>query len=87
MAVCMRPGLARAMSTLSHVCQNPQVFHSEVAKRVLRFVKGTTKKGLGYSPREDIAIWEYRDASMVAMQRLSGRGLIFFLMSGGGAIS
>lgn len=63
LVVCTIPSLARTVSALSRLYQNPQILHAEVAKRVLRFVKGTAGEGLGYSPGEYIAIWGYRDYS------------------------
>ena len=57
LAVCTRPDLSMAVSALSRYCQAPQPEHWEAAKRVLRYVKGTIGEGLGYSPREDLAIW------------------------------
>ena len=57
LAVCTRPDLSMAVSALSRYCQAPKPKHWEAAKRVLRFVKGTAREGLGYSPGEDLAVW------------------------------
>lgn len=52
LAVCTRPDLA-AVSLLNWYSQNPME-HWEVAKRVLRYIKGTVSEGLAYNLGEEV---------------------------------
>ena len=54
LAVCTRPDLAMAVSALSRFCKNPQPEHWGAGRRVLRYLKGTAREGLGYSPGEGL---------------------------------
>lgn len=52
---------------------------------VLRYVKGTLGEGLGYSLREDIAVWGYIDASYGSDAKKGRCGYVF--LSGGAGVS
>ena len=54
---------------------------------MLRHVKGTAREGLGYSSREDIAVWGYIDASDRSDSGTKKRRFGFGFMSGGAAIT
>ena len=51
-AVCTRPDIAFAVSTLCRHMKNPTQNHWQAAKRVLRYLKGTKHYGLTYSPHD-----------------------------------
>ena len=87
LAVCTRPDLAMAVSTLSRYCQNPKMEHWEAAKRVLRYIKGTVGEGLAYSPGEEVAVWGYSDASYGSDDKTKRGRSGFVFMSGGAAVS
>ena len=67
LAVCRRPDLAMAVSTLSRYCQNPKMEHWEAVKRVLKNIKGTGHERMSM----------YGDTAMQVMEvtvRLRGGG-------------
>jgi hypothetical protein len=49
LVVATRPDLALAVSRLSKVLANPTVPHMQLAKRVLRYLRGTSSLGLVYT--------------------------------------
>ena len=51
-AVCTRPDIAYAVSQLSRVMAKPTQHHWAAAKRVLRYLAGSKKKGITYSQEE-----------------------------------
>ena len=87
LAVCTRPDLAMAVSSLSRYSQNPRMEHWDAAKRVLRYIKGTVGEGLAYSPGEDVAVWGYSDASYGSDNETKRGRSGFVFMSGGAAVS
>ena len=87
LAVCTRPDLAMGVSTLSRFCQDPGMVHWEAAKRLLRYVKGSSGDGLLYICGEDVALWGYSDASYGNDQETKRGRSGFVMMSGGAAIS
>ncbi|GBN59165.1 hypothetical protein AVEN_43497-1 [Araneus ventricosus] len=44
-----RPGISFAVTYLSQFCQNPEQKHLKLAKKILRYLKGTKEKTLVYS--------------------------------------
>ena len=48
-----RPDIAYAVGKLARLCENPKLKHWMAVKRLLRYVKGTTKMGLCYNERAD----------------------------------
>ena len=58
-----RPDLAVVVSELSRFSSNPGKVHWEAAKRVVRYVHKTAKEGIVYQRGEQVAAWEYSDAS------------------------
>ena len=54
---------------------------------MLRYVKGTSGEGLGYSPGEEIAVWGYSDASYGSDEETKKGRSGYFFMSGGAAVS
>ena len=87
LAVCTRPDLSMAVSSLSRYSQNPKMEHWEAAKRVLRYIKGTVGEGLAYSPGEEIAVWGYSDASYGSDDETKRGRSGFVFISGGAAVS
>lgn len=58
---CTRPDIAYSVSTLSRFCHNPSPIHIAAAKRVLRYLRGSTDYGLDYQ-RGDIDLQGFTDA-------------------------
>ena len=54
---------------------------------MLRYVKGTAGEGLGYSPREDLAVWGYSDASYGSDQETKKGRSGYVFLSAGAAVS
>jgi hypothetical protein len=82
--VSTRPDLAAPLSILSRFLANPGLVHWEAAKRVLRYLKGTTSIGLRYERTgcsEPVAFCDANWASCPDTRR-SSTGYVF-LMSGG----
>lgn len=56
-----RPDLSFAASALSQFCSNPGITHWQLAKRVLRYIKGTVEYGITYK-KNDKNMCAYADA-------------------------
>ena len=86
LAVCTRPDLSYAVTSLArHVC-SPTHEHWAALKQVCRYVKGTTDLGITYGT-DEAALVGYVDASYAAAPavRRSTTGQIF--VRAGGAVS
>ena len=83
LAVATRPDIAFAVSALSQFNTNYSQIHWSVAKRVLRYLKGTTNLGLVFESNND-ALKDYVDADWASClnDRRSYTGFVFVLGSG-----
>jgi transposase InsO family protein len=52
-AICTRPDIAYAVSTLSQFASDPSTDHEQAVKRVLRYLQGTSDLGLRYQGAGD----------------------------------
>ena len=64
--------------------KNPTELHLQVAKRVLRYLKGTTEYGIFYNKGGDDELVAYTDSNHVGdlNDRKSTSGYVFLLSSG-----
>jgi hypothetical protein len=85
--IATRPDLAFTMSRLSKFFDSPTEEHATAAKRVLRYLKGTTGKGIIYTPSTKKSFAGYSDSDFAgdSDDRKSTGGYVFLLF--GGAIS
>ncbi|CAI7891070.1 unnamed protein product [Closterium sp. NIES-54] len=85
-AVSTRPDLSFPVGVLGRVVSNPMVEHVRASRRLLRYIKGTTRMGLHYE-KEPVVLQGYTDADWAGdpSTRQSTSGYIFTLV--GGAIS
>lgn len=76
-----RPDIAFAVSWLSRYCHQPLAEHEQAAKRVLRYLQGTTTYGITYAQGE---LCGYTDASYAEdpETRRSTSGYLFMLAGG-----
>ena len=87
LAVCTRPDIVAAVSSLSRFNANHGMAHWEGVQHVLRYLKGTSGEGICYKRGESTALWGYCDAShLTFLDTGRSRGGYVF-MSAGGAIS
>lgn len=87
LAVCTRPDIAAAVSSLSRFNGNPGRAHWEGVQHVLRYLQGTSGEGLIYRKGESTRLWGYCDASYLTCPD-TGRcrgGYVF--LSAGAAVS
>lgn len=81
--VCSRPDLAYAISMFSRFMANPGLDHWTVLKWVLRYLKGTTDRGLLYESGIDKELVRYVDSnftgSLDTRKSLSGYVFILYL--------
>lgn len=86
LAVGTRPDIAFAVSNLSQFLANPSVEHWNAAKRVLRYLRGTTELGLVFSGecREPNVLVAYSDADFATCidTRKSMSGVVLLLNGG-----
>ena len=83
---CTRPDITMAVSHLSRFLAKPQVKHWDQAKRVLRYLKGTSNLGLTYGKSRDIKPIFFQDASYADEDgALSRTGFVALL--GGAAVN
>ena len=87
LAVCTRPDIAAAVSSLSRFNGNPGMAHWEGVQHVLRYLQGTSGEGLCY--RKDVltALWGYSDSSHLTCPDTSRSRAAFVILSAGGAVS
>ncbi len=87
LSVGTRPDITYAVSSLSRYSANPTKEHWSAVKRVMRYVKGTTKLGIYYSNENSNELIGYSDADWGGdiNDRKSTSGYIFKL--NGGAVS
>jgi hypothetical protein len=88
-AICTRPDIAYAVTTLSQYSSNPGPEHWSACKRVFRYLSGTRSYGLVYGNTREHGIIsvDYSDADYAANpdDRKSISGYVFML--GGAAYS
>ena len=86
-AVCTRPDIANAIGIVSKFSADPDESHMTAAKRILRYLKGTSNVGLVYRYLEDDNLKAYSDANWASDidDRRSTSGCV--VMLAGGAIS
>ena len=82
-----KPDIAQAVGVVSKFCANPTQSHLTAAKRILRYLKGTTYLGLSYKKCAEGNLTGYSDADWAGDMddRYSTSGNVFFLA--GGAVS
>jgi hypothetical protein len=56
-----RPDMMFAVSLISRYMANPTELHLQAAKRILRYLKGTTDYGVFYKNEEDEELTAYTD--------------------------
>ncbi|GKV33750.1 hypothetical protein SLEP1_g42213 [Rubroshorea leprosula] len=59
---CTRPDISYGVGLISRFLENPQQSHMQVAKRIMRYLKGTLNYGLFYSSTDNCAIIGYSDS-------------------------
>lgn len=82
-----RPDLMYVVCLASRFMANPTELHSQVVKRVLRYVKGTVNLGIFYKRRGDEKLLAYTDSDYAGdiNDRKSTSGFVFSMS--GGAVS
>ena len=80
---CTRPDIAFAVGVISRFMEKPKFTHWKAAKRILRYVKGTTDLGLLY-PRDTnncVKLAGYSDSDWCgdSDDRRSTTGFVFYL--------
>ena len=86
LAVCTRPDIAAAISTLSRFNDNPGWAHWEGVQHVLRYLQGTNGEGLCYRKGVSTHLWGYCDASHLTCPDTGRSRAGFVFMAAGGAI-
>jgi len=83
LANASRPDLSFAVSVLSRYCTNPGLVHWKMAKRVLRYLKGTSDYCITYQ-KQNSALCTYVDADWAGdvNDRKSCSGNVFILANG-----
>ena len=87
LAVCTRPDIAAAVSSLSRFNANPGRAHWEGIQHVLRYLQGTSGEGLCYKKGESTQLWGYCDASYLTCPDPGRCRWGFVFLSAGAAIS
>ncbi|XP_052288532.1 uncharacterized mitochondrial protein AtMg00810-like [Citrus sinensis] len=78
---CTRPDILYAVGLVSRYMENPKTAHFKAAKRILRYIKGTTNFGLLYSFSNDYKLVGYSDSDWGGdvNDRRSTTGFVFFM--------
>ena len=79
-----RPNMMFVVSLISRYMENPTELHLQVAKRVLRYLQGTTEFGIFYRKGGDDELVTYTDSDHAGDldERKSTSGYVFLLSSG-----
>lgn len=77
-----RPDIAYSVSALSEFLDKPQETHWIAAKRILRFLKGTSMTGIKFSGSSELVGYSDADFAGDELTRRSRTGLIFMLNNG-----
>jgi len=86
-STCTRPDLAYVMQVLTRAMAAPTHAHWELAKRVLRYLKGTKTLGISYTSSVQDPLVGYSDANF-AKDKDGGRSVSGFVaLRAGGAVS
>ena len=87
LAVCTRPDLSAAISSLSRFNADPGQAHWEAVQHVLRYLQGTAGEGIFYKLGSSTKIWGYSDSShLTCPDTARSRGGYVFI-SADGAVS
>ncbi|KAH9669584.1 hypothetical protein KPL70_021844 [Citrus sinensis] len=78
---CTRPDILYAVGLVSRYMENPKTTHFKAAKRILRYIKGTTNFGLLYSFSKNYKLVGYSDSDWGGNvdDRKSTTGFVFFM--------
>ncbi|KAH9687903.1 hypothetical protein KPL70_014941 [Citrus sinensis] len=78
---CTRPNILYAVGLVSRYMENPKTTHFKVAKRILRYINGTTNFDLLYSFSNDYKLVGYSDSDWGGDvdDRKSTTGFVFFM--------
>ena len=87
LSVCTRPDICQAVSELSRFNNNPGKVHWESAKRVLRYLKGSSGVGLLYKGGVSADLWGYVDASHASCPDIGKGRAGYVFISAGAAVS
>jgi transposase InsO family protein len=84
LSVCTRGDIMYIVSRLAKYVSNPGIKHWQALKRVLRYLRGTTKYGLRYLRAGSMTTFAYCDASFADadVRRHSTVGYIYYLSGG-----
>ncbi|WKA06751.1 hypothetical protein VitviT2T_024636 [Vitis vinifera] len=79
-----RPDLMFIVSLISRYMGQPTELHLQIAKRVLRYLRGTTNLGIFYKKGENDKLVSFTDSDYVGdlEDRKSTSGYVFMLSSG-----
>ncbi|XP_061364779.1 uncharacterized mitochondrial protein AtMg00810-like [Gastrolobium bilobum] len=78
---CTRPDLSLSVGIVSRFMEEPSYSHWKAAKRILRYIQGTTSLGLHYSRSENYKLIGYTDNDWCGDvdDRKSTSGYVFFM--------
>ncbi|XP_042033570.1 secreted RxLR effector protein 161-like [Salvia splendens] len=78
---CTRPDILYATGLVRRYIENPTTTHFKVAKRILRYLKGTIDYGLLYSATNDYMLVGYSDSDWAGDtdDRKSTSGYVFYM--------
>ena len=87
LAVCTRPDIAAAISSLSRFNANPRRAYWDGVQHVLRYLQGTVSEGLCFRKGVSTQLWGYCDASHLTCPDTGRSRAGYVFLSAGGAIS
>lgn len=87
LAVCTRPDISAAVSTLSRFNTNPSLPQEDGVRHLVQYVRGTGSEGLVYRHGASISLWGFCDASHFTCPDTGRSRAAFVLMSAGAAVS
>ncbi|KAJ8769571.1 hypothetical protein K2173_005174 [Erythroxylum novogranatense] len=80
---CTRPDILFGVSLVSRYIETPKISHLKTAKRILRYIKGTTDYGMLYTSEKELELVVFSDSDWAGSydDRKSTTGFVFYFGS------
>ena len=85
--ISTRPDIAYSIRCLSQYCENPEEKHWAAVKRVFRYIRGTSTKGILYDGNKHIEPIGYSDSDYAGCKESRKSTSAYIFLIAGGAVS
>ena len=82
-----RPDIAYAVGVVSRFMHNPQIQHMTAVTRILRYLKGTSSRGLLFGKNDNLKLLAYTDADWAGVRDDRKSTFVYFTILGGNLVT